>query len=66
MKVASFGADEAMLPIILENLRKEIDSWVCLNCGAGLSSIAVLKIKKSAVIECRHCSHSLNLTLYRK
>ncbi|MHA1863685.1 MAG: hypothetical protein ACTSWA_07940 [Candidatus Thorarchaeota archaeon] len=55
-----------MLPIILENLRKEIDSWVCLNCGAGLSSIAVLKIKKSAVIECRHCSHSLNLTLYRK
>lgn len=66
VKVASFENDEAMLPITLEDLRKGIDAWVCLNCGAGLSSIEVLKIKKSTVIECRHCSQSLNLTLYRK
>ncbi|TFG31027.1 hypothetical protein EU528_07290 [Candidatus Thorarchaeota archaeon] len=66
VKVASFGSDEAMLPITLEDLRKGIDSWVCLNCGASLSSEQVQRIKNEEVIECRNCGHSLNLTLYRK
>ncbi len=66
VKVASFGTDEAMLPTTLEDLRKGIDSWVCLSCGAGLNTTQVRKIKSRAIIECQHCGHSLNLKLYRK
>ncbi len=66
LRVASFGSDKAMLPITLEDLRKGIDTWVCLNCGASLNIEQVRRIKQKEVVTCRHCGHSLSLTLYRK
>jgi DNA-directed RNA polymerase subunit RPC12/RpoP len=64
VKVEALGEDVAMLPTTIDELADTMDSWVCLRCGAPLSTEQVETLGKRTPIRCRYCTHTLTIALY--
>ena len=64
VKVEALGEDVAMLPTTIDELADTMDSWVCLRCGAPLSTEQVEDLGKRNPIRCKYCTHTLTIALY--
>lgn len=53
------GDDDAMLPAALSEFSQGMNSWLCVHCGAPLSSIAVANLLSGHSVQCDFCTRTL-------
>ena len=56
VKVDTVDDDTAMLPTIVEEVSKKIDSWLGLRCESGLHNSVVARQTRRATVVCPYCS----------
>ncbi|MCK4567920.1 MAG: hypothetical protein KAU48_11505, partial [Candidatus Thorarchaeota archaeon] len=64
--IEGLGDDSAMLPTTIDELTKGIEAWICMNCASALNPEEVSQIKRGEAVQCRYCSRTLTIDLYRK
>jgi Leucine-rich repeat (LRR) protein/DNA-directed RNA polymerase subunit RPC12/RpoP len=64
--IEGLSNDTAMLPTTLDEIAHGIESWMCINCGAALSTEEVALIKNNQPISCQYCKRTITIDLYRR
>ncbi|MGV9104037.1 MAG: thrombospondin type 3 repeat-containing protein, partial [Candidatus Thorarchaeota archaeon] len=64
--VEALGDDLAMLPTTIDEVTDGMDSWICLSCGAQLTSSSVGLLRSGLVIECPYCAAEIKAESYQK
>ena len=65
VKIEAVSGEASMLPITIEEIKENIDTWTCLHCGGLLQLEQVSKMKDQRPITCNNCGSTLSIELYR-
>ncbi|NVM01863.1 MAG: hypothetical protein HWN67_05985 [Candidatus Helarchaeota archaeon] len=60
-RIDGYTEDSSMLSPLISELKNEIKSWNCEQCGAQLSDSQIKKIIDSKIVRCKYCDEILKL-----